>query len=71
LDYAIQEATTYFEQKRDERITAFDDLNTTFQDAKKQYTDNLAEITRLEGEIEAGKTAGDDTSGLEADLATA
>jgi hypothetical protein len=62
LDYAIQEATTIFEQKRDERITAFDDLNTTFQDAKKLYTDNLAEITRLEGEIEAGKTAGDDTT---------
>lgn len=62
MDYAIQEATTIFEQKRDERITAFDDLNTTFQDAKKLYTDNLAEITRLEGEIEAGKTAGDDTT---------
>jgi len=62
LDYAIQEATTIFEQKRDERITAFDDLNTTFQDAKKLYTDNLAEITRLEGEIAAGQTAGDDTT---------
>lgn len=71
LDEAVKAASAEFDTRSGERKQQFDGLKGTFDEKEADLQSNLTEIENLNGLIADAQNSGEDTTNLEADLATA